>query len=314
MNFYETHFYQYLESVKSKNLHKDKLRLYEKIVKKPYNVIFYGPPGIGKYSQSLLLLSNFSQSNLKYEKKIRMGCDKNEYVFKMSDIHIEIDMLTLGCNSKVIWNEFFEMVSNTIYSNNYTRFFILCKNFNNIHNELHDVFYSYMQTSPQKKYKIYFIIITTDVTYINTNILTASYYINLSRPSKASYKKIGIVNINENLNKITSIKGIKSGTTINEDNFISALYSCITSKKLDIYMLRNALYDILILNLDLDKCIWLIMQQFSEMHKDYNMELDLVECISNFYWHYNNNYRPIYHLEKLFISLINEHQRCMRGS
>ena len=67
MNFYETHFIQYLDSVKTQNLHNSKTKLYSMIVEKPYNIIFYGPPGIGKYSQSLLLLSKFSASNLKYE-------------------------------------------------------------------------------------------------------------------------------------------------------------------------------------------------------------------------------------------------------
>ena len=58
---------------------------------------------IGKYTQSLMFIKKFSQSNLKYERKININFNpKKSFIFKLSDIHFEIDMELLGCNAKVL--------------------------------------------------------------------------------------------------------------------------------------------------------------------------------------------------------------------
>ena len=48
--------------------------------------------------------------------------------------------------------------------------------------------------------------------------------------------------------------------------------------------------------------------------KDKTFSFDITLLIYNFYFQFNNNYRPIYHLERLFINLINEHQRLMQNT
>ena len=60
------------------------------------NLIFTGPSGVGKYSQSLKIIEKYSPSKLKYEKKIQIPLSKDEvYMMKISDIHFEVDMETL---------------------------------------------------------------------------------------------------------------------------------------------------------------------------------------------------------------------------
>ena len=72
MKFLDTHFEDYLQTNVTNNMH---TKLYTMIKGMPNNLedfknlIIYGPPGIGKYSQMLQILSKYSPSELKYEKK-----------------------------------------------------------------------------------------------------------------------------------------------------------------------------------------------------------------------------------------------------
>lgn len=309
MNFYEFHFSQYLQSINQFNLHKYNEKIYDIFHKYPQNMILYGPPGIGKYSQAIKFISLFSQSNLKYEKKMSINYEKNEFIFRLSDVHIDIDLNNLGCNSKLVWNEFFTNVLNFI-SINKTHFFIICKNFHTIHNELHDVFYSFMQTIPNIKYKVYFILITSNISFLNPNILSSSYIINLQRPTKNSYSYFHNIK-NIDINTITSIKSLKSNTNISTDSFLKCLFNQIIKNNNNFFDIRNMLYDILIYNINIDICIWYIFKQFFILHENKTYSFDLTLIIYNFYSQFNNNYRPIYHLERLFINLINEHQKIM---
>ena len=47
------------------------------------------------------MIKNISPSNSKYERKLDVTVNKKNYIFKISDIHYEIDMELLGCNAKV---------------------------------------------------------------------------------------------------------------------------------------------------------------------------------------------------------------------
>ncbi len=65
------------------------------------NIIFYGPSGAGKYTQMLKSIQPLSPSKLKYEKRLTVTFNKEIYLYKISDIHYEVDMALLGCNSKL---------------------------------------------------------------------------------------------------------------------------------------------------------------------------------------------------------------------
>ena len=56
MKFYETHFEEYINANNNFNLHPKLEKVYNKFpvqFKKLQNLIFYGPAGIGKYTQML---------------------------------------------------------------------------------------------------------------------------------------------------------------------------------------------------------------------------------------------------------------------
>ena len=88
MKFLETHFEEYVNV--SENLHPKLTKIFAKFPKnitQLQNVIFYGPNGVGKYTQMLKCIKQYSPSDLKYEKKISLTYNKQTYFFKISDIH-----------------------------------------------------------------------------------------------------------------------------------------------------------------------------------------------------------------------------------
>ena len=90
MKFYETHFEEYISENNRFNLHPKLDKIYENFPKSLHdlkNIIFYGPSGTGKYTQVLKSIKKYSPSELKYERKISVLYNKQQYVFRVSDIH-----------------------------------------------------------------------------------------------------------------------------------------------------------------------------------------------------------------------------------
>jgi len=68
---------------------------------------------------------------------------------------------------------------------------------------------------------------------------------------------------------------------------------------------RDVLYDILVYNLDVTDCIWYILFHF--VTKGWLDDNDMQHILSKLYLflkYYNNNYRPIYHLESIFFTIL----------
>ena len=151
MKYHETRFEDYINTNKKVNLHPKQQNLYKLFpedMSDLNHMIFYGPPGVGKYTQVLLGIKKYSSTNLKYLRKINITYQKKrDYCFKTSDIHFEIDMSLLGCNAKILWNEIYNHIIDILATKPKAHGIIICKNFHTIHNELLDVFYSYMQTN-----------------------------------------------------------------------------------------------------------------------------------------------------------------------
>jgi hypothetical protein len=314
MKFQETHFEEYISSLNKLNLHPKLEKVYSHFpssINKLGNLIFYGPSGIGKYSQMLYSIKKYSHSDLKYEKKLSIIFNKDVYFFKISDIHYEIDMSLLGCNSKLLWHDIYQQIVDIISTKTEKSGIIVCKEFHNIHNELLENFYSYMQDNNASNINIRFILLTEELSFIPDNILNCCEVISLSRPSKMSYTKISRQKLPINL-KIENITNIKNLHV--EINELMCPYKIICDKivkdmvninNLKFLKFRDNLYDIFIYNLDITDCIWYIMTTLinQEHIKKPNMSLIMIKTY-NFLKYYNNNYRPIYHLENYLFYLI----------
>jgi len=180
MKFYETHFEEYISENNRINLHPKLDKIYEKFpktIQEFKNIIFYGASGTGKYTQMLKSIKKYSVSDLKYERKISVTYNKQQYFFKVSDIHYEIDMSLLGCNSKLLWHEIYQQIVDIISTKIDKSGIIVCKYFHEIHSELLENFYSYMQQNTSIGVDIKFILITEELSFIPDNILNQTHYI-----------------------------------------------------------------------------------------------------------------------------------------
>ena len=106
--------------------------------------------------------------------------NKGDYFLKISDIHYEVDMSILGCNAKTLFNEIFNQVYDSITSKQIKYGILVCKNFHNIHHELLEIFYYYMNSTRNIK----FIILTEHLSFISSNIQNASKLIVVPKPKK----------------------------------------------------------------------------------------------------------------------------------
>ena len=358
MKYYETHFEEYISSVDNYNIHPELIKKHDLLpdkISKLENMIIYGPSGVGKYSQVLYLLKKYSNNELKYEKKITAITEKHKYTYKLSDIHYEVDMSMLGCNSKILWHEIFFQIVDIISVKQEKIGIIICKNFHLIHTELLEIFYSYMQqyNNSQSNIQIKFFIITEHISFIPTPIINACQILNISRPLKEHYLNITNPTIDTGIqtftNKITNYKNkqnqnisiYKDKTEImklydnieldgimnikdtryfefinNPTEFPKDIFNIIcnniihdieSTKKINFTEFRDTLYDILTYNLDTVECLCYIIEYFIENGKINDKDIsDILEKTYVFLKYYNNNYRPIYHLESIMFYIINK--------
>jgi hypothetical protein len=332
MKYYESHYDEYINSVERYNIHPELIDTINHFPSKNSdlnNCIFYGPTGSGKYSQVLKIIKKYSPSELKYDKKITLQNEKQNYIYKISDVHYEIDISLLGCNSKIIWHEVFLQIIDIISVKQDKFGIIVCKNFHLIHSELLEIFYSYMQQyNSQSILKIKFFIITEHISFIPTNILNSCQIINIKRPNKEEYKnmicsqsqntnnKINILNQIE-LEGILNLKETRYFSLTNKtDEIPKDIFNIICDniiqeiskkEKLSFTDFRDTLYDILTYNLDVTECLWYILRYFIE--NNYLSSQDITDILNKSYYflkYYNNNYRPIYHLESIMFYIINK--------
>jgi len=312
MKFYETHFEEYIIENNKENLHPKLEKIYKKFPKetsKLQNLIFYGPSGVGKYTQMLKAIKKYSPTELKYEKKISVSYNKQQYFFKISDIHYEIDMSLLGCNSKLLWHEIYLQIIDIISAKNDKFGIIVCKYFNDIHSELLENFYSYMQKNYSLCVNLKFIILTEELSFIPDTILNCCQLINIPRPTKSNYIKcIKKLPAKINLENITNIKNLHH---YNDELMLQykiicnkILYNLKNIEEINFLKFRDILYDMFIYNLDITDCIWYIISSLINENKLRKEHLSpiLIKTYC-FFQYYNNNYRPIYHMENYLLSL-----------
>ena len=349
MKFYETTNDEYIFSVNKCNLHRELLPLYDncfpKSIKQFENIIVYGPVGSGKYSQVLYFLKKYSPTELKYEKKMTVQNEKQVYTFHISDIHYEIDMSFLGCNSKNLWHDIFFQIVDIISVKQEKIGIILCKNFHMIHTELLDIFYSYIQqfNASHMNIQVKFILLTEHISFIPSTILNACAVLNINKPCKEKItemiqpiqkktwqkpdqfiKKILHKNSNEKMAEI--IQAIDTNTVMNmkelqsfsmmktEEDIPKDIFNIIcdqiigemsASETINFITFRDSLYDILIYNLDVVECVWYILTHFIYLGKLSSHDVsDIIQKTFGFLKYFNNNYRPIYHLESIMFYII----------
>lgn len=189
MKYYETTCAEYIAASKCHDMHPELASISDTMpesLSELGNIIFYGPPGTGKYTQFLRFVERYAQNGLKTE-KMTAATEKQKYEYHISDIHYEIDLSLLGCESKKLWNECFFQIVDVVSAKKMKCGIILCKNFQSIHSELLDVFYSYMQHCRALSIHIVFVLLTEHASFIPNRILQCCKLIPVKRPSTELY-------------------------------------------------------------------------------------------------------------------------------
>tara|TARA_B100001063_G_C16777864_1_gene567316 strand:- start:2591 stop:3547 length:957 start_codon:yes stop_codon:yes gene_type:complete len=305
MKYLSTRFEDYIIECKKKNMHKELEQVtesFKKNYKDQCNLIYYGSSGVGKYTQALNFIKEFSPSNLRFERKLNFTYNKRQYKFKVSDVHFEIDMQLLGCNAKVLFNEIYYHILDILSTRAENGGIILCKNFNFIHPELLEIFYSYMESLQHKHLNVLFILLTEHVSFIPNNILDKCLIIPVKKCAKSNYIRFHSSQAIKKFDSISNIKNIQSNITnidnINKSLSLKIVDDIINYKNIDFMILREKLYNIFTYNLDLYECIYIIVNTLIEKNYIIKKKTEhLFIKMHKFLKLYNNNYRPIYHLE-----------------
>lgn len=240
------------------------------------NIIFYGSSCSKKYEHALNFIRKRSPSALTYEKKLTVAYNNDEYIYKISDVHIEINFEFLGCISKNLWAAIYEQI------NIFTRatFIVLCKNFSKISNELIDHFYTYMN---ERNKNIHYILLVDNISCIPKEIIDLSTVI----PIKSTNKKNHAIIQTEYLSKLVTLIENNASANIND--------------------IRTLLYDLLIYQIDVYNFFYLLLEQINEIKKPSDDQfIRLLSNLNKVLKLFNNNYRSIYHLENYVVTIITE--------
>jgi len=242
---------------------------------KDKNFILYGNNKLNNYVSALVNLKNLSKSELKYSRRIVINFNNEEVLFNISDIHFEVDFELLGVNQFHIFLTLFHHVKDNMLIDKHL-FYIVCLNFQEIKLELMNIFYSFLNDS-----KIKFILLTNEISFLCEKIIKSSL--------------------------IKKIKGKKIYISNGQKENIESLTSMITDpKKNSLFLLREQLYVFLTLNYNIHTCFANVIFRLIEIQYITEKNINFVfKKYNEFTEKYNNNYRPIYHLESFIIFLIN---------
>jgi hypothetical protein len=238
-------------------------------------LLFYGPEHSNKYEHVLSFISKLSPSSLNYEKKMMVLYNNDEYLFKISDIHVEINFTFLGCISKSLWGCIYNQV--LLLAGN-KPFILLCKNFCSINNDLLDNFYTYMN---KKNNNIRYIFLVHNISCISNNILDCCLIIPLKKTPKSHLDKKSISNnyVEQMVNHIEQHKPVKD--------------------------IRVILYDLLVYNIDVYSFLYELLESVNRKKKPCDKKITkLFNEFNKILKLFNNNYRSIYHLENFIFSII----------
>ena len=165
-------------------------------------------------------------------------------------------------------------------------------------------FYSYIQKNNTTSIELKYIFITEHISFIPDSILNSSEIINISRPTKSTYNKCLKKKMPNNM-KLEEITNIKNLHISNNELMHPCKIICnkiidamINVDDLKFIKFRDLLYDIFIYNLDISECILYINSTLIENKKIEGASVTKMFIKTySFFQYYNNNYRPIYHLE-----------------
>jgi hypothetical protein len=269
--------------------------------------------------------------------------------YRISDIHFEIDMSLLGCNSKQVWHELYLQIVDIVAIRPIKRGVIVCKNFHAIHSELLENFYSYVQSQELFRCgggggELVYVLITEHLSFIPNQLMDRFAVLSVGRPTQeamisavamhrgdtyaaAAGNIIADIGDNENIlnmKELFSFGLVPSADALPRDNFniicdsLIAEMESMADVQIDddvkipersslghVIYFRDALYDILIYGLDAMECVWYVSRHYMDQQRIPVQNIPgLMAKIHEFSHQYGNNYRAIFHLEFVFLHIL----------
>ena len=296
-----------IDQIRRVNLHSRLEKTIDKYVSfyrnnpdKNKNLIFYGPPGSGKYSQVLYMLSKINSNALHSDKKLTITNKNKEYQIRISGIHCEVDMQLLSCNAKALWHSIYNNIREIMSSNINNIQYIVCKNFEHIHAELLDVFYYYIRNITNTP--ISFIIITSSYSFIPESIQHVCELIRIKRPVR-QYRLLENKRVNNPL-QITNIQytcGSYQFSYENHHHMADRLYDEMIKEYICFQRLRDAIYNIFTYHINIHDVLLYIIQR---LKPEGDRVHSIILALETFYEGYYNNYRSIFHVERIILHMI----------
>ena len=95
MKYFSSTFQEYINNCKKHNMHKNMSKIYDSMSNElvdQNNLIFYGPSGIGKYTQVLEYIKKYSPTKLRFERKIniRSSNKKIDYEYRLVTSYVSV--------------------------------------------------------------------------------------------------------------------------------------------------------------------------------------------------------------------------------
>ena len=112
-----------------------------------------------------------------------------------------------------------------------------------------------------------------------------------------------------NYAKINNIKNLKAqtyGIMNSRKNYANQLIDIIENYQDKQFIdIRNTIYNFFIYGIDISESLWMVINHFVKEKKLNKENIDFIlSRLYIFFKYYNNNYRPIYHLESIIYYLI----------
>jgi len=205
-----------------------------------------------------------------------------------------------------------------------------------------DVFYSYINHPLRHlNVQLHFVLLTESIGFLPNSILNSFDIIRVQRPATRHYTEVMRLQprtlfgskqtffvsqeecqqVTSNMNSfgndaITNLKEVHVLKRCNESTIPNDVFNTIVDDivfkmlqpdKLQMNDFRNSLYDMLVYNLDISECVCHILFYMVQYgHLDDTEVYDVLMETFTFFKYYNNNYRPIYHLESIIYYMMSK--------
>ncbi len=259
------------------------------------SIIISGPPGSGKRTLALVAIGGFSPSCLRYEKKMSVTIEgrvsHDPPSIPMSDIHFEVDMALPCCGTRAGWGAVHKAITAAVEIRNEKTAIVLCKGFQRADSDLVRAFSGYMDTHADNV-DLRYIIVTEHPSALPGAIRSRCRSIPVGRPHACLARKL--------------IGETPTVQLVERKSAIGAMAAAASGATAQLGTLRDAIYAGLTRNMDIGKWTWSLLCEWRtrcDVPPTPDMDDLAFEAVLIFSQEHDRSYRPIFHLERLALSL-----------